>query len=66
MATIILFSDSLHALIPAVSVTGWKLLAVPMLAPLNFLPLRVLSFSSALGVLACFGSKLLRPLHMLG
>lgn len=66
MATIILFSDSLHVLIPSVSVTEWKIIAVPILAPLNFLPLRVLSFSSALGVLACFGSKLLRPLSRLG
>ena len=59
VALIILFADSLHDLIPSVSVTEWKIAAVIILTPLSFLPLRVLSFSSVLGIMACFGSELL-------
>ncbi|KAF8427415.1 transmembrane amino acid transporter protein-domain-containing protein [Tirmania nivea] len=55
VALIILFADSLNNLIPSVSVTEWKLAAVVILTPLSFLPLRVLSFSSVLGIMACFG-----------
>lgn len=58
VALIILFADSLNNLIPSVSVTEWKIAAVVILTPLSFLPLRVLSFSSVLGIMACFGSEL--------
>ncbi|KAI5806612.1 transmembrane amino acid transporter protein-domain-containing protein [Peziza echinospora] len=55
VALIILFGDSLNVLMPSVSVTEWKILAGIILTPLSFLPLRVLSFSSVLGILSCFG-----------
>ncbi|KAF8472472.1 transmembrane amino acid transporter protein-domain-containing protein [Kalaharituber pfeilii] len=55
VALIVLFGDSLHGLVPAVSVTEWKILACFVLTPLSFLPLRVLSFSSILGIMCCFG-----------
>lgn len=54
VALIILFADSLNVLIPSVSVTQWKILAGFILTPLSFLPLRVLSFSSILGIISCF------------
>lgn len=57
VALIILFADSLNVLIPSVSVTEWKILAGIILTPLSLLPLRVLSFSSVLGIMSCFMSE---------
>jgi vesicular inhibitory amino acid transporter len=56
VALVVLFADSLDALIPGLSVLGWKLIAAVILTPLAFLPLRLLSFTSILGILCCFGS----------
>jgi vesicular inhibitory amino acid transporter len=50
VALVVLFADSLHDLIPSVSVLAWKIIAGIVLTPLSFLPLRVLSFSSVLGI----------------
>lgn len=38
----------------------WKLLCVLILLPLSFLPLRLLSFTSIIGIFSCFGSAFSR------
>lgn len=48
----ILFADSLHTLIPSISVLEWKIIAGFILTPLSFLPLRILSFTSVIGILS--------------
>ncbi|KAK6349789.1 hypothetical protein TWF696_006063 [Orbilia brochopaga] len=54
VALVILFADSLHALIPDVSIISWKLLCGAILTPLCFLPLRLLSVTSILGIICTF------------
>lgn len=56
-ALIILFADTLDILIPGIGNIGWKIICGLIMIPLNFVPLRFLSFSSILGILCCFGSK---------
>lgn len=53
VALVVLFADSLDALIPGWSVLEWKILCGIILIPLNFAPLRLLSLSSVLGILCC-------------
>lgn len=55
VALVVLFADSLDDLIPGIGVVGWKVIAAIILVPLAFLPLRLLSFTSILGILSCFG-----------
>ncbi|KAF2841726.1 hypothetical protein M501DRAFT_1001004 [Patellaria atrata CBS 101060] len=55
VALVILFADSLNALIPGWDVLGWKIVCGFVLIPLAFLPLRLLSFTSVLGILCSFG-----------
>ena len=55
VALVVLFADSLDALIPVWSVLEWKVVCGIILIPLSFLPLRFLSFTSVLGILSCFG-----------
>lgn len=56
VALIVLFADSLDLLLPGVlSVTEWKILCSIIMIPLNFLPLRFLSFTSIIGIVCCFG-----------
>lgn len=57
VALLVLFADSLDALIPGWGVMEWKVLCGVLLIPLAFMPLRMLSFTSILGILSCFGSK---------
>jgi vesicular inhibitory amino acid transporter len=38
------------------SVTEWKMLCSLVMIPLNFLPLRLLSFTSIIGIVSCFCS----------
>lgn len=52
VALVVLFADSLHSLIPSISVLGWKIIAGFALTPSSFLPLRILSFTSILGILS--------------
>lgn len=59
VALVILFADSLAALIPSLDVTGWKLLCGLILIPLSFAPLRLLSFTSVLGIISCSGLVIL-------
>lgn len=58
VALVVLFADSMDALIPGWDILQWKLLCGVILIPLSFLPLRFLSFTSVLGVMSCFGSEL--------
>jgi vesicular inhibitory amino acid transporter len=59
VALVVLFADTLNLLIPEVGVTEWKVICGILLIPLNFVPLRLLSFTSVLGILSCFCSKLI-------
>ncbi|KAL9099193.1 MAG: hypothetical protein Q9163_005269 [Psora crenata] len=55
VALLVLFADTLDALIPGWGVTEWKILCGLIVLPLNFLPLRYLSITSVLGILCCLG-----------
>lgn len=57
VALVVLFADSLDDLIPGYGIVAWKIVCGFILVPLGFLPLRLLSFTSILGVMSCFGSK---------
>ncbi|KAK4106605.1 amino acid transporter [Parathielavia hyrcaniae] len=60
VALIVLFADSLDLLFPGFfSVTGWKIFCAVILIPLNFLPLRLLSFTSVIGIFACLSIVLI-------
>ncbi|KAF2811190.1 uncharacterized protein BDZ99DRAFT_570441 [Mytilinidion resinicola] len=55
VALVVLFADSLDALIPGWGVIAWKIICGIVLIPLGFLPLRLLSFTSVIGILSCLG-----------
>lgn len=57
VALVILFGDTLDLLIPGVGVTQWKVLCGLVLIPLQFMPLRLLSFTSILGIFSTLSSK---------
>ena len=57
VALVVLFADSLGALIPGWGIVEWKIICGIILIPLSFVPLRYLSFTSVLGIFCCFGSK---------
>lgn len=58
VALLVIFADSLDLLLPGfLSVTGWKIVCAIVLIPLNFLPLRLLSFTSIIGIFSCFSSE---------
>lgn len=57
VALVVLFADSLDALIPGWGIVEWKIICGIILIPLSFVPLRYLSFTSVLGIFCCFGSK---------
>ena len=57
VALVVLFADSLDALIPGWGGVEWKILCGVILIPLSFVPLRYLSITSVLGIFCCFGSK---------
>ncbi|KAK1751838.1 transmembrane amino acid transporter protein-domain-containing protein [Echria macrotheca] len=60
VALIVLFADSLHLLFPGfLSLTGWKTFCAFILIPLNFLPLRLLSFTSIVGIISCLSIVLI-------
>jgi len=58
VALVILFADSLDALIPGWGVNEFKLVCGLFIIPLGFLPLRLLSFTSILGIVASIASML--------
>jgi solute carrier family 32 (vesicular inhibitory amino acid transporter) len=53
VALLVLFADTLDLLIPGVGVIEWKILAGIFLIPLSFVPLRLLSFTSVVGIFSC-------------
>ncbi|KAK5723070.1 hypothetical protein LTR17_014032 [Elasticomyces elasticus] len=55
VALVVLFADSLDALIEGWGTMEWKIVCGIILVPLSFVPLRFLSFTSILGILSCFG-----------
>ena len=57
VALVVLFADSLDALIPGWGVVEWKIVCGLILLPLGLMPLRLLSFTSILGIFCCFASK---------
>ena len=59
VALVVLFADSMDALleIPGVGTLQWKILCGIVLIPLNFVPLRLLSISSILGIFCCTSRK---------
>lgn len=57
VALVILFADSMNALIEPFGVTESKILCGLILMPLSFVPLRFLSFSSVLGIVCCSTSE---------
>jgi solute carrier family 32 (vesicular inhibitory amino acid transporter) len=57
VALVVLFADSMNALIGGYTILAWKIICGIILVPLAFMPLRLLSFTSILGILCCFGSK---------
>ncbi|KAM0281320.1 hypothetical protein ACHAQH_003588 [Verticillium albo-atrum] len=55
VALFVLFADTLVLLFPGfLTVTMWKFVCAVLLIPLNFLPLRLLSFTSVIGIMCCF------------
>lgn len=56
VALVVLFADSLHVLFPELSIPQWQIICGLMLIPLSFLPLRLLSVTSVLGILSCTSS----------
>jgi len=65
VALVVLFADSMDALVPGWGLLAWKIVCGVILIPLAFLPLRLLSFTSILGVMSCFGSKYPEPIRIL-
>lgn len=61
VALVVLFADSLGALMPGLSLLQWKIICGFMLIPLNFVPLRLLSVTSVLGILSCTSSMSFPP-----
>ena len=57
VALVVLFADSLNALIPGWGIVEWKVFCGVILIPLCFVPLRLLSFTSILGIICCLGSE---------
>ncbi|ORY27209.1 transmembrane amino acid transporter protein-domain-containing protein [Naematelia encephala] len=50
VALVVLFSDSLEAVWPVFTSDQWKMVGLVVIIPTGFVPLRYLSFSSALGI----------------
>ncbi|KAG8986496.1 hypothetical protein FRB94_014061 [Tulasnella sp. JGI-2019a] len=51
---VVLFADSLYAVLPLYSTDTYKLIGLLVIIPSSFLPLRILSFASVLGILSTF------------
>lgn len=59
VSLVVLFADSLNALFPQFTTLQYKMIAFVILTPPCFLPLRVLSFSSIMGIMSTFGLVLI-------
>ncbi|KAJ2906697.1 putative vacuolar amino acid transporter 1 protein [Zalerion maritima] len=54
VALVVLFADSMNLLFPGnLSVIEWKVVCAALLIPLNFFPLRILSYTSVVGIISC-------------
>ena len=53
VALVVLFADSMNALIESFGILEYKILCGIIIVPLAFVPLRFLSFSSVLGIICC-------------
>ncbi|KAL9012630.1 MAG: hypothetical protein Q9173_002621 [Seirophora scorigena] len=59
VALVVLFADSLDALIPGWGIVEWKVVCGIVILPLNFVPLRYLSITSVFGVTCSMGIVIL-------
>lgn len=59
VSLMVLFADSCNALFPSISVTTYKIIAFVIMTPTCYLPLRILSFSSILGIICTIGLVLI-------
>ncbi|XAO22634.1 hypothetical protein I312_101407 [Cryptococcus bacillisporus CA1280] len=50
IALIVLFSDSFEAVMPILTSNQWKVIGLLVIVPFNFIPLRFLAWTSALGI----------------
>lgn len=57
VALVVLFADTLNLFFPGVGVNEWKIVCGLILIPLNFAPLKLLSFTSVIGIFSTFCSK---------
>lgn len=57
VALFVLFADSLNVLIEGRSVRDFKTLCGLIMVPLSFVPLRLLGYTSTLGIIACLSSE---------
>lgn len=57
VALFVLFADSLNTLIPGWGLIEFKVLCGFIVAPLSFVPLRLLGYSSSLGIICCLARK---------
>ncbi|KAI9894460.1 MAG: hypothetical protein M1814_003218 [Vezdaea aestivalis] len=57
VALIILFAVSLDGIIPGYGRPFWAIVCGMICLPINFMPLRILSFTSILGILSTFSSR---------
>jgi vesicular inhibitory amino acid transporter len=56
VCVVVLFSDSMGLLFPELMApVQWKVLCTTILLPLHFLPLRLLSVTSVIGIFSCLG-----------
>ena len=56
VALVVLFGDSVNALVPIWGNLEWKIFCGALLIPLSFVPLRYLSITSVFGIVSGFGS----------
>ena len=56
VALVVLFGDSVNALVPIWGNLEWKIFCGALLIPLSFVPLRYLSITSVFGIMSGFGS----------
>lgn len=59
VSLMVLFADSLNALFPNLSTTTYKIIGFLIMTPTCYLPLRILSFSSILGIICTVGLVLI-------
>lgn len=61
VALVVLFAESLDALVPGFGVVLWKIVCGLIVIPLGFMPLNFLSYTSIAGIVSCLGSKFRAP-----